>query len=68
MLCIYTTLWYFLPRGKFAFANRLSFQAQIEDLNLKCCMEGRKLKNKEESDTPGFEENVAFYTQEATEK
>jgi hypothetical protein len=39
------TLWYFLSRGKFAFANRLSFQAQIEDLDLKCCILGKNPKN-----------------------
>jgi hypothetical protein len=33
------------PRRKFTFAIRLSFKGQNEDLDLKCCMEGRKLKN-----------------------
>jgi hypothetical protein len=33
------------PRRIFIFANRLSFQATIEDLDLKYCMEGRNLKN-----------------------
>jgi hypothetical protein len=32
-------------RRKFIFAIRLSFQGQNEDLDLKCSMEGRKLKN-----------------------
>ena len=32
-------------RRKFTFAIRLSFQGQNEDLDLKCWMGGRKLKN-----------------------
>lgn len=37
---IITTMWYFLSMGKFATPNRLIFQAQNEDLDLKCCKEG----------------------------
>jgi hypothetical protein len=33
------------PRRKVTFVIRLSFQGQNQDFDLKCCMEGRNLKN-----------------------
>lgn len=38
-------------KGKIAFGNNLRFQAQIEDLHLKCCIPGENAQNRTSGST-----------------
>ena len=43
-----------IVKGEFNFGNRLGFQAQIDDLPLKCCILGQKPKNLTSGRSPCF--------------